>query len=97
MNTVGRPLLCQMTDKEMLELAYAFQADVAASFERLYRDDMNIDIQLMMMAATTAAIIERTGESWDSFDHRATEFWGIVRYSYAMIKTIRNQTTETRQ
>lgn len=86
-----------MTRQEMLDLAFSFQADITASFDRLLTDEMDKSIKLMMMAAATAAVIERFGEPWQNFEHRSDEFWNIVRDAYAMIKTVRNQTTDTRQ
>lgn len=86
-----------MTRAKMLEIASSFQADVLASFDRLSTDEMDTGVRLMMMAAATAALIERTGQPWRDYSHRADEFWAIVRGAYAMIKTVRNQTTETRQ
>lgn len=86
-----------MTRAEMIEMASAFQADVTASFARLDNDEMDLSFQLMMLAAATAAIIEASGQPWSAHSHRADEFWTIVENAYAMLKTMRGQTTDTRQ
>ena len=86
-----------MTRSEMIKIASLFQSDVIASFARLDNDEMDLNFQLMMLAAATAAVIEASGQPWSSYSQRADEFWEIVRDGYAMLKTMRGQITETSQ
>lgn len=76
----------------MIKLALAFGEDIRASFSRLSVDnDIDLNMQIMMMAAAIASLIYQSCADWDNYDHRGDEFWKIVRDCYMHI----NQTSES--